>query len=120
MLDKQDFKKEILDWLATNNLYPQKVKVFNTKVFNTKRNGFEVRVYCPPMEYQTKRVSYRKKDWEILSKDKQGRPMSFRKHGSVGHTIKTPMYIHINKSDLGDEESKKCILQMIKDSACLK
>lgn len=114
MNDKQQFKKEVLTWLEQNNLYPQKVKVFNTR-----RNGLEVRVYCPPMTYQTKKVSYRKKDWEILKTDEQGRPMSFRKHGSVGHTIKLPMYIYVNKRVLEDEEEKKFTLQMIKDSALL-
>jgi RNase P/RNase MRP subunit p30 len=114
-MDKHQFKEKVLLWLKLNNLYPQKVKVFNTR-----RNGFEVRVYCPPMEYQTKKISYRKKDYEILKTDEQGRPTSFRKHGSIGHTIKQPMYIHINKSTLSNEEEKKFTIQMIKDSALLK
>lgn len=115
MNEKHQFKQKVLTWLGENNLYPQKVKVFDTR-----RNGLEVRVYCPPMTYQTKKVSYRKKDWEILKTDEKGRPMSFRKHGSVGHTISTPMYIYINKRVLEDEEEKKFTLQMIKDSALLK
>ena len=115
MNDKQQFKQKILLWLSLNNLYPQKVKVFNTRI-----NGLEVRVYCPPMTYTTKKVSYRKKDYEILKTDEQGRPLAFRKHGSIGHQVSIPMYIYINKKVLEDEEEKKFTLQMIKDSALLK
>jgi hypothetical protein len=115
MNDKHQFKQKVLMWLGLHNLYPAKVKVFNTK-----RNGFEVRVYCPPMEYTTKKVSYRKKDWEILKTDEQGRPLSFRKHGSIGHTIKQPMYIFINQNNFADTNEQKFIIQMVKDSAILK
>lgn len=106
---KEEFKKKVVSWLNENRLFPKIVKVYNTR-----RYGFEVRVYCPPVKRQGFKSSFR-----TTSKEKVGEN-GIRKHGSRGiHEIIEPMYIHINEQDFSSEDERQFILTMVKDSAIL-
>jgi hypothetical protein len=109
MKEKEEFKKEVLDWLSKSGLVPKKVRVYNTR-----RYGLEVRAYCEPMIFVSNRVSFRTTSIEKVGEN------GIRRHGTRGfHERKIPMYISINKENMIDEEGK-FTLQMIKDSCILK
>lgn len=96
-----EFKKKVLDWLAANNIFPTKVRVYDTR-----RYGVEVRIYHASMEYVSSRVSFRTQ--EIIGN---------QKHGTRGHhTIKTPLYTPINEENMATEEERQFTLQCLKDN----
>lgn len=111
---KEEYKLKVLSWLAENNLFPKKVRVYDTQY------GYEVRVYCPPMEYVSNRSSFRKTEKVIDETNDDGTISKFHYKGTRGrHEIKVPMYIHINEKDFESEDERVFILNMIKDSAIL-
>jgi hypothetical protein len=101
MSEKQAFKKKILDWLAENNIHPEKVRVYDTR-----RYGLEVRVYHAPMVYISSRISFR----ETHRDDTQ-------RYGTRGHhTIKIPLYTAINEEALATKEERKFTLRCLRDN----
>ena len=106
-MNQKELKIAVLKWLKENNLEPLIVRTFNSK-----RYGVEVRCYCPPMVYVSNRTSHRKV---------KGTETDLGYTRTTGrHTIKTPMYISVNEKDLANDECKKFILDMVKDSCILK
>lgn len=120
-MNQQDFKKIVLDWLHSEGLFPKKVRVYNSKKY-----GLEVRVYCPPMTYTSDRISFRTTHVEKVGDN--GR----RRHGTRGHhEITQATYIAVGEDVMKIEQTKgkpksmwdmnerDLVLQQIKDSALL-
>lgn len=100
-MNKKDFKKRVLDWLAENKIFPKRVRVFDSP-----RYGLEVRIYQEPMEYQNTRKSFRE-----TSRDENQR------QGVYGiHSRKISLYTHINEIDFKSEPEKTFILETLKTS----
>jgi len=94
-----DFKKQVLDWLADNNLYPKKVRLYNTR-----RYGQEVRIYLPSQEFPNTKKSRRR-----FPTDENGYNSSFGIHYR-----KITMYIHCSEEDWKSEKEKNFILEQCK------
>lgn len=106
-MEKESFKKSVLSFLAENGIFPEKVRVYDSK-----RYGLEVRVYTAPMEYVSTRTSFRTKNIEDLGDGK------FQRKGTRGHhTVKIPMYVAINEEQMASKEERLFTLQCLKDSA---
>lgn len=102
-MNKQDFKKKVLDWLKDK----VDIKDKKVRVYNTRRYGLEVRIYNRPMEFPNTRKSFRERKEE---RDEQ-------RHGSYGiHSRMISTYTHINEEDFENEDEKKFILEVLKTS----
>ena len=102
MKKEQELKKKVLKWLAENNIFPERVRVYGA----TRSRYPEVRVYQEPMEFPNTRKSFRERKEE---RDGQ-------RHGSYGiHSTKISLYTHISEQDLNDPEEKEFILQVLKE-----
>lgn len=100
-MTKEDYKEKVLKWLAENNIFPKKVRVYNYP-----RYGLEVRIYQEPQMMQNHRKSFRE-----TSRDENQR------HGSYGiHETKISLYAHINENDFTNKEERKFILDTIRNS----
>lgn len=100
-MTKQDLKKRVLDWLSSNGIKPERVRVYDTR-----RYGLEVRVYHAPMEYVSSRISFRE-----THRDETTR------HGTRGHhTIRIPIYTAINEESMASEEEREFTLRCLKDN----
>lgn len=95
------FKKQVLDWLAQNGIYPKRVRVYNSRKY-----GLEVRCYTEPMTYTSERISFR------TTEKTDTQRIGTRGH----HTIKHAMFCHINEDDFKNPEEKAFALQVFKDS----
>ena len=104
----KEFKKMVLAWLAENGIFPDKVRVYNTR-----RYGLEVRCYTSPMEYTSSRVSSRRTGEPF---EENGRMVIATTRGH--HTIRQAMYCHINEDDFVGKNAaeKQFALQVFKDS----
>lgn len=101
---KEQFKKEVLEWLAKNSIFPKKVRVYDSP-----RYGLEVRVYGTPLEYVSERVSFRTSNIEKIGDN------MFQRHGTRGHhMIKHSNYVPINKENLSSKEEEQFTLDTIR------
>ena len=100
-MEKQQFKKQVLDWLKENNIDIGEKKV---RVFNSRRYGLEVRIYSKPIEFPNTRKSHRKM-----------KEPTDEFNSTYGiHSTKISSYIHINIDDFKNEEEKQFILDNFK------
>lgn len=102
-MDKKQYKEKVLKWLAENNIFPKKVRVYNTR-----RYGLEVRIYQKPQEFKNSKRSTRKKpEWT----DEKGNTWNAM---SGVFSQKISLYTHINEQDLKSEAEKEFILEILK------
>jgi hypothetical protein len=95
---KEQFKKEVLEWLEQNNIFPKRVKVYDSK-----RYGLEVRLYSEPMEITNTRRS------TLPDRGDGLRWIGIR-------TRKISNYVHINKDEFDKDEERQFILDTIRFS----
>ena len=97
---KEIFKKTVLEWLATNNYVPKKVRVYRTR-----RYGLEVRVYGEPQTFTNQRKSFRERKEERDEK----------RHGSYGvHSRTYSNYVAINENTFKTKEEEQFTLECLK------
>ena len=99
-MDKEEFKIKVLNWIKENGIEIKK----KVRVYNTRRYGFEVRIYNEPMEYLNSKCSRRK-----MPVDENGNNCMV---GIFNRKIST--YVHINEEDFKSETEKAFILEMLK------
>ena len=98
-MTKQEFKIKVLNWIKENGINLTK----KVRVYNTRRYGFEVRIYNEPVEFLNKRRSRRKMPVD-----------EFGNNCMVGiFNRKVSTYVHINEDDFKSEEEKAFILEML-------
>lgn len=103
---KEQFKKKVLDWLAS-----EKVDISNRKVrvYNSPRYGLEVRLYSEPIDFLNSKRSFRKTH-EVKNKDG-----SITSHGMSGiFSKKISLYTHINEKDFENMAERSFILDVLK------
>ena|SRR3990167_10457065 len=104
-MEKEVFKKKVLDWLAENKIIPKRVRVYNTRQY-----GLEVRIYNEPMEVQNSKRSFRETHREENEK-------GYTKYGHTGlFSRKVSTYTPINQSHLDSQEEKDFTLQVLRDN----
>jgi len=93
----------VLAFLRENEISVEGRKI---RIYETRRYGLEMRIYTEPMEYVSSRISFRE-----TSRDETQR------YGTRGHhTIKIPMYVHINESDLENRDERDFLISTLKDN----
>lgn len=100
MLSLKQFKQKVLNWIKENNIDIGNKRV---RVYNTRRYGYEVRIYNEPMEIENSRVSVRKSEYSSTG------------YFKAKFSRKISTYTHINESDFESEDEKKFILEMLKN-----
>ena len=104
-MEKEVFKKKVLDWLAENKIIPKRVRVYNTRQY-----GLEVRIYNEPMEITNSRRSFRETHREETS-------TGYVKHGDSGiFSRKVSTYTPINQSHLNSQEERDFTLEVLRDN----
>lgn len=100
-MNKLEFKKKVLGWLAENEIKPKKFRIYNTR-----RYGLELRIYGEPMEMTNSKKSRRK-----MEVDENGN------NCMVGiFSRKISSYCPINEEVMDSEEEKFFTLQVLRDS----
>lgn len=106
-MTKIEFKKKVLDWIASEKIFPKKVRVYDTR-----RYGLEVRIYHEPMRYISDRISFRTTSIEKVSEN------SSQRHGTRGHHVITKaLYTPINESNLATKEERDFTLECLRSNS---
>ena len=99
-MDKEQFKKRVLDWIKENgvDITGKRVRVYKY------RGDWEVRIYSEPMDYVNQRNSRRK-----LKEPTDEYNCTYGHHSQ-----KISCYTHINETDFKSKAEMDFILETIK------